>query len=484
LSPATAAEADVIPELVRFGAEIEPLVRLAEETLPEKSVEVLAGQLRGGLPYRRLLTAVFLAALRSGTGHDVYVVHSAHQLSLDALPEERLLPLFWAFNNVAGCRLKNQRVRLKPLPGPFPDAAKAREEFHAGMETLDPERAERGLVSLARTHGAHLVFDNLWPYAALNCQPVYHSAISAANCWRTLQTVGWQHAEPMLRFIIRDCIDPYPKVRLVHRNDWTYPGNRVRAQQWAGKLPAGWAGNGRDAALTRDLLGLVRHFKADDAAELALSRLSAGKAEAGAVWDAVHLAAGELLMRKQDAAYPIHVNTGANALHYGFRTSSDPATRLLILLQGLGWQCHARRRLDEVAAADPKLKLRDLKIDEVVGDKIPDKPEEAVREIFASLSSGLDGAARKAFTLAERHPDPQVFQREAYRLLFTKLKSTYFPNGDVHDFKFPPAIFEDYGQVDPRYRPHLLATAVYWLPGQDSPESPVFTRAREAVRKL
>ncbi len=483
--PASAAAADIKPDMVRFDRDIEPVVKLLEETPAEKSVEVAVGLLRDGLPYRRLLTAVFLAAIRSGTGHDVYVVHSAHQLSLDAQPEERLLPVLWAVNNVAGTRLRDDReIRLRPLGGPFPWAEKARDEFHAAMDRLDVEGAERAVVVLARSHGAHAVFNELWPYGALNCQSVYHSSISLANGWRTLETVGWRHAEPMLRFFVHDCIRASPKAKLVHRNDWTYAGNRERVRQWAGKLAADWAGGGRDTGLTRELLALLREHKADDACELAVRRLAEGKAQAGAVWDAVHLAAGELLMRRQDAAYPIHVNTGANALRYGFRTSGDPSTRLLLLLQGLGWQCHARRRLGEVAAADPRQKLGDAKIDELAAAEIPDRLEEAAKEVFATRNAEQDKAARRVFALAGTEAGVEVYRRAAYRLLFTRLKSTYFPNGDVHDFKFPPAIFEDAALVDEKWRPHLMAASVYWLPGSDSPESPVFKRAREAVRKL
>src|ERR687897_679781 len=105
-------------------------------------------------PTRQLLAAPFLAAIRGSGGHPVYVVHSAHQLSLDAATDEHLLPLLWAVNNTAGSRLE-----------------KDRDEFHAAMDRLDQEGAERAVVALARSAGAHAVFDELWPYGALNCQP-------------------------------------------------------------------------------------------------------------------------------------------------------------------------------------------------------------------------------------------------------------------------------------------------------------------------
>ena len=87
------------PATVRFGPDIEPVVRLIDETPRDKCVAVFIDQLRRGLPYRRFLAAVFFAGVRRHRSHhDVYKIHSVHQVSLDARPEERLLPLFWALH--------------------------------------------------------------------------------------------------------------------------------------------------------------------------------------------------------------------------------------------------------------------------------------------------------------------------------------------------------------------------------------------------
>jgi len=45
LSPATADEAKVTADLVRFSQDIEPIVRLIEETRREKCVAMMIGQL-------------------------------------------------------------------------------------------------------------------------------------------------------------------------------------------------------------------------------------------------------------------------------------------------------------------------------------------------------------------------------------------------------------------------------------------------------
>jgi len=91
LNPLWAADARVTPDLVRLSPEIEPLVRLIEETPREKCFEMMAGQLRRGCSYRQFLGALFLAGIRNVNPqppgfkfHCVFVIHSAHQLSLDA----------------------------------------------------------------------------------------------------------------------------------------------------------------------------------------------------------------------------------------------------------------------------------------------------------------------------------------------------------------------------------------------------------------
>ena len=167
--PATAQDAKVTPELVRFGPDIEPVVRLIEETPREKCVEVMAEQLRKGLPYRQFMAALFLAGLRNfdprgaGSMHGVYVIHSAHQLGLDARPEERLLPLFYALDYLKRVRTTPRDGALQPLRGKLPPDQNALTEFHDAMQRWEPERADRAIVALVRSRGAHEVAEALWP---------------------------------------------------------------------------------------------------------------------------------------------------------------------------------------------------------------------------------------------------------------------------------------------------------------------------------
>lgn len=288
LTPAT-ADAKVTPDLIRFSADIEPIVRLIEETPRAKCPDMMIEQLKSGLPYRQFLAAMFLAGLRNRAlgGHHIALLHSANQLALDAPAAERLLPTFWALDS-----FKADLDRRRPTPtlmtfsGRLPAADKAEEELHAAMEAQDADRAERAVVALARTQGVGRMIEPLWRYGARDWVFIGHSAIWMANNWRTLQTVGEQHAEPTLRYLVREMIDTAQGV-----GKETYAASRERVRETLDKLPADWGQATGTAGLTKELLTLLRENKGDDACRFAVAQLREGKAKAGAVWDAVHVAA-------------------------------------------------------------------------------------------------------------------------------------------------------------------------------------------------
>src|SRR5436190_1993868 len=92
----TAAEAKLPKEMVRFHPDIEPLVRLLEETPRERVLEEVATRIRGGVTYPEILSALFLAGVRNiqprPVGfkfHAVLVVNSAHLASMASPDSER-----------------------------------------------------------------------------------------------------------------------------------------------------------------------------------------------------------------------------------------------------------------------------------------------------------------------------------------------------------------------------------------------------------
>jgi hypothetical protein len=487
LSPANADEAKVTPDLVRFGPEIEPVVQLIEETPEDRCVALMVEQLRNGLPYRHFLAALYLAAIRAarwhgdgihGYDHSAYVVHSAYQLSLDLPAGEQLLPAFYALSGFKGGQKAYPNKKGTPaFTGKLPAAEKAADELHAALKEWDADRAERAVVALARSRGSAAVLEPLWHYAGRDFGFIGHMAILVANSVRLLETIGWQHAEHVLRYVVQG-LAGWGNEHAEHADVRPYRANLPRVARAVGRLPGDWAGAQGNEGLTKDLLALLRGGQGDEACDLAVTQLTEGKARAGAVWDAVHLAAGELVLSSETHAAhrpvnssALHANTAANALHYAFRASGQEDTRLLLTLQAIAWM-----DLYRTGVIRGKHLVAPMDITALAGPEPPDKPQAAIDEILATRTAKPNAAARLAFAFAQRYR-PELLLRPARRLLPVK------SSGDPHDIKYPVAVFEDLELVSTEWRPHLLATSVFSFWGSDRPDNPRMDRLREAVRR-
>src|SRR5258705_13408585 len=65
LRPVSAAEAKLPAKLVALHPEIEPLVKLLEDSPREKVLEEVAGRIKKGLSYQQILAALLLAGVRN-----------------------------------------------------------------------------------------------------------------------------------------------------------------------------------------------------------------------------------------------------------------------------------------------------------------------------------------------------------------------------------------------------------------------------------
>ena len=185
-----------------------------------------------------------------------------------------------------------------------------------------------------------------------------------------------------------------------------YWENLPRVERWVSRLPGNWAEDTGDAGLTKEIVALLRDGKGSEACDLAVRQLVEGKARAGSLWDAVHLAAGELVISvamrgSRPDGDALHANTAANALHYAFRASTLTRTRLLLTLQALAWMplygslSKEKKRL--VQATD----ITSLKEGYLVGPA-----EAAIEQILATRTDQPLEAGRLAFAFGERHAEP------------------------------------------------------------------------------
>src|SRR5262249_38750452 len=123
--------------------------------------------------------------------------------SLAAPDTDRWLPLFWALDNFKNSQEANQK-QGGWLMGPVEEAQlpadhEAKQRFTTAMDKWDETGADRAIAALARPARAGEVIEIFWRYGARDFRDIGHKAIFVANGWRTLQTIGWRHAEPVLR---------------------------------------------------------------------------------------------------------------------------------------------------------------------------------------------------------------------------------------------------------------------------------------------
>src|SRR5262245_49363785 len=92
----SAAETKLPRGLAELESDIEPLVRLLEQTPREKLLEEIASRIHRGLTYREVLAALMLAGVRNiqprPVGfkfHSVLVVNSAHLASQSSPDSDR-----------------------------------------------------------------------------------------------------------------------------------------------------------------------------------------------------------------------------------------------------------------------------------------------------------------------------------------------------------------------------------------------------------
>src|SRR5207247_10591118 len=143
------ADAEVTAEAVQFRPEIEPLVTLIENTPREKCAEMAVEQLRRGVSYRQLLAALFLAGVRNVNPrppgfalHCVFVIYSAHLISLEAPADSRLLPLFYALDDFKAAQERDAKAKggdytMPAISGGIPSPGRAAAELAEGVEAWD-----------------------------------------------------------------------------------------------------------------------------------------------------------------------------------------------------------------------------------------------------------------------------------------------------------------------------------------------------------
>jgi hypothetical protein len=474
--PTIGAVEGVSPDTVRFGPEIEPLVRLIEDTPQEKLLDAAAAKIKEGADYQRLLSAVFLAGVRNiqprPVGfefHCVLAVHSAHLAALAAPDADRWLALFWALNEFKNSQAvkKNKGPWTMPVldEAKLPPADAAVKEFCQAMDAWEEERADRAAAALVRTAGEAEVFELFAIYGARDFRNIGHKAIYVANATRTLNTIGWRHAEPVMRSVAFALLahDAGNPAKEDQEPDRPWHENQLRAL----KIRDGWQRGKVAPEASADLLAVERTGSPAEAADKVVELLNKG-IDPASVWDGLFLAAGELLMR-QPGIVALHSVTTANALHYAFQTCARDETRRMLVLQATAFIVLFRNALKNPG---------DVRIDALEKADLKAEGPAAVEEVFADASKDKTAAARKALALlgGAGADGAEALLAAGRRLVFNKGR-------DAHDYKFSSAAMEDYFHVTPHWRDRYLASSLFWLHGSGDKDNDLIGRARAALAK-
>ncbi|GBD35418.1 hypothetical protein HRbin36_00530 [bacterium HR36] len=478
--PAVSAEQTQITRvMVEYPAEIEPLVRLIEETPRERLLEAVAERIRSGTSYQQLLAALMLAGVRGiqprPVGfkfHAVLVVNSAHLAAMAAGDRDRWLPLFWALDYFKTAQERNRVEGDWRLPPPvkngLPAPQQAREQFLRAMEAWDEEGADRAITALVRHAGQAEVSECFWRLAVRDFRDIGHKIIYAANAWRTLQVIGWRYAEPVLRSLAYALLDRGRDGGNPAAND--FPADRPGRANWKRlqEIRGDWYAGRPDPKASVELLQALRTASPEEVSAHVVRMLNAGVSPQS-VYDGLFLCAGEWLAR-QPGIVGLHCVTMTNAMHFAFQHSGVDEHRRYILLQNAAFLAMFRDTMRQRGQLNEKLCLDQL--EPVALDK---SGPAAVEEIFDLVGKDTLLAARKTLAaLKHKAVDPMALMATARRLIFAK-------GFDSHDYKFSSAALEDFFHASPAWRHQFLAASLFNLKGNSHRDNQLIQRARAAL---
>ena len=219
-----------------------------------------------------------------------------------------------------------------------------------------------------------------------------------------------------------------------------------------------------DTVATKELLTTLRTGSADEAATLVLDLVNR-QVSPQSIYDAMHLAAGELVMR-QSGIVALHAMTTTNALRFLFDHVGTPQTRKLLLLQNAAFLPLFRE------AMQARGEVGNSTIDSLVA--VETKEPVTVDMVF-------DAVGRQPLQAAEHAMNFLTFDHSAESLMNAARRLIFLKGTDAHDYKFSTAALEDYYKISPAVRNQFLAASMYNLKGTSTADNKLVDRIRAAL---
>jgi hypothetical protein len=330
------------------------------------------------------------------------------------------------------------------------------------MDNWDEPAADAAIVGLTRTAGANEIFDLLCRYAARDFREIGHKAIYLANSFRTLEAIGWHHAEPVLRSLVYGMLDLFRDKENPARSDYEADRPFRHSVTIVDKIKSDGLDGKPDSEATLELLRAIRQGAPNDMSQLTVDLLNRGVAPRS-IFDALFDSSGEMLMQVP-GILSLHATTFTNAVHYAWHRCSDERTRKLLLLQNAAFMPLFRGRPRETG----------VRVDELEPLATEATGDQAVEEICLAISQDRLAAARKILSWLKTNQDPRPLAVAMRRLIFLKGR-------DSHDYKFSSAVLEDYLRMTPPWRDRFLAASVYNLRGSGDKDTSLVSRIRAAL---
>jgi hypothetical protein len=260
------------------------------------------------------------------------------------------------------------------------------------MDDWDEAAADAAVVALARTAGAHEIFEIFARYGARDFRDIGHKAIYVANSFRTLEVIGWQHAESVLRSLAYALLER--EGAGVNPAKADLPADRpyrenIRAVT---QIRPEWLDGRPSEAAATEMLRTLRDASPEEARSRAIELLYRGAAPAS-LFDAFFEGAAELMMRSP-GILSLHATTFTNAVHYAWRQCRDDHTRRLLLLQNASFLPLFRGSTQQ-----------GIEIDTFEPAPLEQSGPAALEEIFSEVSRDRLAASRKLLTFLSRGAD-------------------------------------------------------------------------------
>lgn len=348
------AEAETQAAALHFG-KLEPLVAAMQETPLDRFQQMLVGKLSSGdADLSQLIQAGALANARSFGGEDYIGFHTMMALKpayvmAQQLPEERqaLAVLKVLYRNTAQIHELGGRAteKLKPIDGSGISQTEASaESLRRAVRNQDWQGAEKIFAAIA-DNGASQAWHDLLETVQDGAD--VHRIVLAHRSWDTLDLIGMEHAETMLRQSLRYCLKQEPQTGK--------HSSALRAMlpklldQYA--LLERQAGERRaDDKWIEDLGKTIFQSTPEQAAEAVAASLAEDFAPDD-VAQAISLAANQLVLRdagrREDQARPgkaagsvhgdsigVHASDSANAWRHMAKSSDVRHTMACLILAG------------------------------------------------------------------------------------------------------------------------------------------------------